>query len=93
MNLSDLCIRPPVITLMMTLSIVAMAGVFIGIFGFRAFPGAPFVLLGSLAALLVLMVVQSYAGVQALALQRVSPEHAWLSGTGTAFRTDLPELT
>jgi hypothetical protein len=77
---------------LIALSVACMAGVFIGIFGFRAFPGAPLVLLGSLVGLLVLVVAQSYAGAQALALRGVSDEHAWLAGTGEPFRSALPEL-
>jgi len=77
---------------LIALSIACMVGVFTGMFGFRAFPGAPLVLLGSLVGLLALVVVQSYAGAQALALRTLSDEHAWLSGTGAPFRSELPEL-
>ena len=45
-----------------------------------------------IAALILLAVVQSLAGVQAVRLKRLSPEHAWLGGTGKPFREALPEL-
>lgn len=78
--------------LLIVLSVACMAGVFAGIFGYRELPAAPFVLLGSLLGLVVLAVVQSYAGAQAVRLAALSAEHAWLSGTGAAFRNGLPEL-
>jgi hypothetical protein len=77
---------------LITLSVAGMAGVMVGIFGFSTISGALPILLGSLVALLVLMVYQSRVGVQALGLQSLSKEHAWLSGTGEPFRSALPEL-
>ena len=49
-------------------------------------------LLGSAVALLALAIAQSYVGVQAIRLQDLSEQHAWLTGTGAAFRNELPEL-
>ena len=45
-----------------------------------------------IAALIILAIVQSIAGVQAVRLKRLSAEHAWLGGTGKPFREALPEL-
>lgn len=44
------------------------------------------------AALILLALVQSIAGVQAVRLKRLSAEYAWLGGTGKPFREALPEL-
>ena len=44
------------------------------------------------AGLLVLAVLQSVVGVQAVSLKRLDAEHAWLGGTGRPFREALPEL-
>lgn len=77
--------------ILIALSVACMSGVFAGIFTFRS--AGPFVLLGCLLGLVVLVVVQSYVGVQSVRLKELSPEHAWLSGTGDAFRSGLPELS
>ena len=50
------------------------------------------VLWACVAALIILAIVQSVAGVQAVRLKRLSAEHAWLGGTGKPFREALPEL-
>lgn len=50
------------------------------------------VLLGSLAALVALLGAQPYVSPQAIRLADLSPDHAWLLGTGAAFRNALPEL-
>ena len=46
----------------------------------------------AVAAVVVLAVVQSFIGVHAVSLKRLSEEHAWLGGTGRPFREALPEL-
>ena len=43
-------------------------------------------------ALIVLAVLQSYSGLQAVGAQRLTAEHAWLARTGRPFREALPEL-
>jgi hypothetical protein len=45
-----------------------------------------------IAAIVVLAVVQSIAGVQALRLKRLTADHAWLGGAGRDFRQGLPEI-
>jgi hypothetical protein len=50
------------------------------------------VLWACVAALVILAIVQSIAGVQAVRLKRLNAEHAWLGGTGKPFREALPEL-
>ena len=50
------------------------------------------VLWACVAALVVLAIVQSVAGVQAVRLKRLSEDHAWLGGTGRPFREALPEI-
>lgn len=41
---------------------------------------------------MVLAVVQSFVGVQAVSLKKLDAEHAWLGGTGRSFREALPEV-
>lgn len=42
--------------------------------------------------LLVLAVLQSFFGAQAITVKRMTEEHAWLGGTGRSYREALPEL-
>ena len=58
------------------------------------FAGAihPLAWLASLAGLILLWLAQSYVGAQAVRLVELSERHAWLTGTGSAFRATLPEL-
>ncbi|MGH8732516.1 MAG: hypothetical protein ACREVB_02415, partial [Burkholderiales bacterium] len=53
---------------------------------------AALLLLGSICGMVLVAVTQGLAGVQAVALQRIGKDHAWLAGTGKAFRAALPEL-
>jgi len=76
----------------LTLSWVCVAGIVLGLFSLGEGPIAAFVLLGALGGLLILSVVQSYVGVQAVRLHELSRDYAWLTGTGEAFRGALPEL-
>ena len=77
---------------LLTLSWVCVLGVVMGVFSLAEGRFALFVLLGSLAGLLVLGALQTYVGVQAIRLKDLSAEHVWLSGTGERFRGTLPEL-
>jgi len=74
------------------LSTACIAGVFAGILSFQTGIVGIMILLGSVVGLLVLAVMQSYFGAQAIRLKELSPEHAWLARTGAAFRSELPEL-
>ena len=78
--------------LLLALAIACMCGVGAGIIYFRTGYVAAWLLLGSILGLLVLIVLQSTLGAQAVKLKSLSPEHAWLSGTGEPFRGALPEL-
>jgi hypothetical protein len=78
--------------LLLALSTACIFGVFAGIVGFRTGPAMAWLLLASTVALLVLAAVQSRTGAQAVDLKELTPEHAWLSGTGAEFRDALPEL-
>jgi hypothetical protein len=49
-------------------------------------------LMGASLGLLVLGLVQSFTGIQRLTLKELTGEHAWLGGTGSRFRDQLPEL-
>ena len=49
-------------------------------------------LVAAVALIIALALVQSYIGVQAVSLRRLDAQHAWLGGTGKAFRQALPEL-
>ena len=40
----------------------------------------------------VLAFAQRMSRVQKISLSRLDPDHAWLAGTGKAFRAALPEL-
>jgi hypothetical protein len=46
----------------------------------------------SIAGLVCLSLAQSFIGIQALSINRLTDEHAWLARTGSAFRAALPEL-
>jgi len=76
----------------LALAIACMCGVGAGIITFRTGYVAAWLLLGSILGLLVLIVLQSTLGAQAVKLKRLSDEHAWLAGTGEPFRGALPEL-
>ena len=69
---------------------LCILGVFAGLFSVDGKNAE--ILLISIVVLIVMAVVQSFIGSQAVALRALSDEHAWLSGTGSAFRADLPEL-
>ena len=71
---------------LIALSWLAIGGVFAGAFV------DPWLLVAALGALLVLLALQSFTGVQPLRLSDLSREHAWLAGTGATFRNTLPEL-
>ena len=77
---------------LIALSWTCIVGVFAGIFTLSGGATGAIILLGSLLALVVLVVVQSFVGAQAVSLKDVSPDYAWLAGTGEAFRSALPEL-
>ena len=53
---------------------------------------SPSLAFAAIATVVVLAVVQSFIGVQAVSVKRLSEEHAWLGGTGRPFRDALPEL-
>lgn len=78
-------------TALQVLSVGAMAAVGVVI---STWDGAysPMLAFAAIAALVVLAVVQSLVGVQAVSVKRLSEEHAWLGGTGRPFREALPEL-
>jgi hypothetical protein len=77
--------------LLQALSIAAIAAVLLLVFNFRIDTSG--VLLAMAAgAVIVLAIAQSYSGLQAVAAQRLTPEHAWLARTGKPFREALPEL-
>jgi len=71
---------------LITLSWVCVAGVAVGVFTH------PLFILAAVAALLVMLALQSFLGAQPLRLTELSREHAWLAGTGEAFRGALPEI-
>jgi hypothetical protein len=77
---------------LLALAIACMCGVGAGIIYLRTSYVAAWLLLGSILGLLVLIVLQSTLGAQAVKLKSLSAEHAWLSGTGEPFRSGLPEL-
>jgi hypothetical protein len=53
---------------------------------------SPTLAFAAVTALVVLAVVQSFIGVHAVSVKRLSDQHAWLGGTGRPFREALPEL-
>jgi nitrate reductase gamma subunit len=77
--------------LLLGLSALAILGVVLGVFRYYSSPFDT-VLLVSILALVVLGVVQSYLGATAVRLNALDEKHAWLTGTGAAFRNALPEL-
>jgi hypothetical protein len=80
-------------TTLILVSWLCILAVFGGIFSLQQQGAAgALVLLGAILALFVLVIVQSFVGVQALRLKEISGEHAWISGTGEPFRGNLPEL-
>ncbi|MGH8741995.1 MAG: hypothetical protein ACREUN_13845 [Burkholderiales bacterium] len=46
----------------------------------------------AIAALVALVVARAYAGVQAVSINKLTDQHAWLARTGKAFRAALSEL-
>ena len=78
---------------MRALSILCLVGVGAGVWFIREAPAQAYVvLLGSIAAILLLALVQSFSGIQVLRLKELTAHHAWLARTGKAFRAALPEL-
>lgn len=74
-------------------SIAAMAGVGFSVMLWRADATlAAWMLLGSLAGMIAVIVAQAALGVHAIAVKRLDASHAWLGGTGKPFRGALPEL-
>lgn len=75
------------------LSIACVAGVLGSLFTWNMSAEIAAALLWtSLAGMLAVVIGQSILGVRAIGLKSVSAEHAWLTGTGKAFRAALPEL-
>ena len=72
-------------------SLAAMAVVFLVLFNFHIDTSGLLLALAALAVI-VLAIAQSHIGLQAVAARRLTAEHAWLAGTGRAFRETLPEL-
>jgi len=79
-------------TVLLILSILLVCAVIALPFGWSGTAAMINGLWACIAALVVLAIVQSIAGVQAVRLKRLSAEHAWLGGTGKPFREALPEL-
>jgi hypothetical protein len=77
--------------LLQGLSIACFAAVFVGGVAYEE-AWAPGLLWAGLVALLVLALVQRFSGIYRVSLRRLTPEHAWLAGTGSRFREALPEL-
>jgi hypothetical protein len=77
--------------LLQALSIASLAGALI-IMTFLPSEGSLEALVAAVAVIIVLAVLQSFLGVQAVSLRRLDGEHAWLGGTGRHFREALPEL-
>ena len=75
----------------LSIACLALAGASVPLFG-ETYTLAYLLLWASVAGLLALAIVQSYVGAQAIRLKELTAEHAWLSGTGAAFRGELPEL-
>jgi hypothetical protein len=78
-------------TVLLILSIVLVCAVIALPFAFGAREAMVNALWACVAGLVILAIVQSVAGAQAVRLKRLSPEHAWLGGTGKPFREALPE--
>jgi hypothetical protein len=78
--------------LLFALSALAICGVVAGIGAFYGGPLGPAILALSILALLGLALAQSFLGASAVRLKELDGEHAWLTGTGAAFRAGLPEL-
>lgn len=79
-------------TVLQVLSVATLVGVIL-VFS-RLWTGASsmtFLLLVIVCAV-VLAFAQRMSGVQKISLSRLDPDHAWLAGTGKAFRAALPEL-
>lgn len=75
------------------LSLATIAGVLVSLPLWRIDPEIAIVLLlGSLGAMGAAALAQSILGVQTVGLRELSDQHAWLTGTGKAFRAALPEL-
>lgn len=75
------------------LSIACVVGVFASIAAWNANENVAAALLWtSLAGMVGVVIAQSAFGVHAVGLKEIGPEHAWLTGTGKAFRAALPEL-
>jgi hypothetical protein len=74
------------------LSVVAMTAVMLSLYTWRPGEHAMLFLSSALGALVVLAVIQGFLGVQAVALGRLTDEHAWLARTGKPFREALPEV-
>ena len=74
------------------LSVAAMLGMVLIFANWSLDDSTLYSLIGAVIALIVLSIVQSMIGVQAVALRRLDAEHAWLGGTGKPFREALPEL-
>jgi len=72
-------------------SVVATGLVFLALFNFHLDTSGRTLALAA-GAVIVLAVAQSYVGLQAVAAQRLTDEHAWLGRTGKPFREALPEL-
>lgn len=78
-------------TALQVLSVGAMAAVGVVFFTWDG-TYSPTLAFAAIATVVVLAVVQSFIGVQAVSVKRLSEEHAWLGGTGRPFREALPEL-
>ena len=78
--------------LFISASWLCILGVFVGAFTVTFGIAGTIILLASIAALVTLAIVQSNIGGQAVRLKEINEKHVWLSGTGAAFRADLPEI-
>ena len=78
--------------ILMVLSLAFVVAVIALPFVWRSADGMISVLWACVAALVLLAIIQSIAGVQAMRLKRLSAEHAWLGGVGKPFREALPEI-
>jgi len=75
------------------LSLAGVAGVLVSLPLWGMNPEvAATLLVVSLGVMVATGVTQSILGLQAIALRKLSAEHVWLAGTGSAFRAALPEL-
>jgi hypothetical protein len=73
------------------LSIAALIGAVVVFVNLSPSDGSIALLVLVVATIIVLAVLQSFAGVQAVSLTKLDSRYAWLRGTGKLFREALPE--